>query len=231
MTFLELCQRFWQEAGLSGPGPQSVSNARGMEGKAVRWVQTAWLDIQASRRGWRFLRRWVTVPLQPGQRDYAVMQTGGPVVAPGFAPDWRLPVEEPGAANLIDANGTVYPLVWLDWPSFRSRYQGVAPSTGQPDTLTQPTANILRLNVLPEQACSLQLEYISKPQVLFNNLDVPQIAEHLQPVIIWKALQLYCGNDSATELFQLSALQLKSAMSALLLEELAPPSLTGRALG
>lgn len=231
MTFLELCQRFWQEAGLSGPGPQSVTNARGMEGKAVRWIQAAWQDIQASRRGWRFLRRWVTVPLQPGQRDYTILQTAGAVPAPGFAPDWRMPLMVAGAATLRDTSGTVYPLTWLDWPSFREAQQGAQLQAGLPTKLTQPTGNILRLDVPPDQAYSLQLEYVAQPQVLFNNLDIPQIAEHLRPVILWKALQLYSGNDSAGELFQLSTLQLKSAMSVLLLEELEPPSLQGRPLG
>lgn len=219
MTFLELVQAFWREAGLSGPGPQAVTNQRGMERKAVDWVANAWTELQGSRRDWRFLRRTVAVPLLASQRDYTIV---GTTLAPGFAPDWRFPCYDKGAALVLDGLGQVSGLEWLDWPTFRSLYGASVPPANRPQRAVEVTSDTLRLDCPPDQGYSMQLEYIATPQRLKDNQDVPNIKEHLQMVIAWKALQTYCGNDSASELFQIASTNFAALRSQLVLEEVPP---------
>jgi len=221
MTFLELVQEFWSEAGLSGPGPQSVAGQRGMERKAVNWVANAWTEIQGMRRNWRFLRRTVVVPLLANQRDYTIV---GTTLAPGFAPDWRFPCLDKDAARVLDSQGQASRVEWLDWPTFRSLYGSSVPPATRPQRVVEATADTLRLDCPPDQGYALQLEYQAVPQQLANNLDVPTIKSHLHKLIVWKALLLYCGNDSASELAMLAREQYGILMKQLLREEV--PALT-----
>jgi len=70
MTFLQLCQRARQEAGITGAGPTSVLNQTGQLGKLVGWVDQAWPAIQLMRPDWLFMNSEFTFDTDIVTRDY-----------------------------------------------------------------------------------------------------------------------------------------------------------------
>lgn len=191
MNYLQLCQRVHSECGLSGSGPQAVTNQTGVSAKIVSWVRQAWDEIQLRRPDWRWMWRESDLPLVPGVRDYNLRDE-----LPDFG---RL---LPESVTLL-REGQAYrtPLQMLPLRTFQDAYGGDA-AAGAPAAFTVTPDAKLRLSAPADAAHTLQVEYQVLPQELTANLDLPEMPEAYHIAIVYLAVLKYAAHDDHPQLAQ-----------------------------
>lgn len=213
-TFLALAQRLRQEAGVAGTGPASVLNQTGMYAKLVDWTARAWVDIQASKPFWKFLRNYVQKTLVVGQQDYNV------------SADWSLTSvdkwDQEGAFIYKDSISNQNQLTWLPYPKFRAE-NSHGFGSGRPRTLTDRQGNVVRFDRVPDYAYVVTLDYWMTPELLAANTDTPSMPEHFHDAIVWKALMYYSASEGAPELYQTAARHYNLIYTQLVLDQMETP--------
>lgn len=76
MTFLEIVNRVRQNCGISGADLSTVTGATGESLRLINWVNESWLDIQAMKPNWHWMRRSAAFPTVAGQASYTATQAG-----------------------------------------------------------------------------------------------------------------------------------------------------------
>lgn len=190
-TFLQLCQRVRQECGVAGAGPTTVTGQTGMYGKIVDWTARAWVDIQASRPYWKFLRATYTGTLTIAQQDYLIVTDLGLSALDKIDPDGTFIYE----TSVADQTS----LTWKPYQEFRALYK-TGFGDGRPTMITEIPGDKFRFNRLPLAAYTVSIDYWMTPELLAANGDAPACPEHFHDIIVWKAVQLFCGNEGASEL-------------------------------
>ena len=191
MTFLQLCQRLREEAGISGSGPSTVLNQTGVYATLVRWVQRAYAEIQFAEPRWDWL--WVegTFDTVVGQRDY------DPVADLGLTNfnQWEknsLYVRRPVPTQR-------WPLQFMEFEVHRHFY--VLQQTEQVLIYTFTPNKKLRFDYMPNAVETVEFEYWRKPFQLVNDLDEPAFPEQYHDIILYKALMYYAANEEAAEIY------------------------------
>lgn len=179
MTFLELCQRLRQEAGVAGTGPVSVSSQTGEMARLVSWIRYAWTDLQSSRTDWRPLWRQLSEAVASGEDSLSAPSSLGRVLPDRFRFDGS-------------------PLQWVHWRHFPDKKQ----DDGAPRLITQRPDGVLVLSPAPSAGGTLTGEYYEAPQVLEVDNDEPWLPEYMQSAIIYQALIYYATYEDAPEIYQ-----------------------------
>lgn len=76
MNFLAIINRVRTNCDVSGPALTTAQNLSGESLNIANWVNEAWLDIQAQRTDWEWLRKTATFPTVSGQPLYTTAQIG-----------------------------------------------------------------------------------------------------------------------------------------------------------
>lgn len=190
-TFLQLCQKVRQECGIAGDGPSSVLNQVGSLKKIVDRTARAWVDIQTSRPYWKFLRNQLTFATVIGQRTYSVVNDLGVTTLDKF--------DRTNTYLYLTSTADEKQLTWMPYDQFRNRYR-TYPS-GRPTTITEQPSRVLAFEHTPDAIYTVTLDYWMTPELLSDNSDVPSIPEHFQDIIVWKAVMMFAGNETATDLY------------------------------
>lgn len=176
MNYLQLCQRTHQECGLSGQGPQAVTNQNGVNAKLVAWVQQAWNEIQLRRPDWRWAWREGTLDTVVGQRDYPL---------PGKL--------HPGSVRCAGTE-----LVLLNYLEARDRLV----AAGRPYAATVLPSGEMRLLSEPDEVYPITFDYTTAPQVLVSGTDTPDLPPEFHIAIVYLAVTKYAAHDDHPQLFQ-----------------------------
>lgn len=182
MTFLELCQRLRLEVGAAGTGPAAVSGQNGEYLRLISWIQQAWLEIQMSRKNWRFLWRQGEITLDPDFLDYSL---------PRDVDSWD--------ADTLKINDTA--IKFLPWPEFKKQRQQSAENR-RPFFCTITPDRLVILDSHPEPNSSLSFEYFQKPQRLIESGDAPVMPEQYHMLIVYRAMMSYALYENASEVAQ-----------------------------
>jgi hypothetical protein len=196
MTFLELCQRLVQEAGISGGGPPAVTNQTGMKKKVVDWVARAWRSIQSEHEDWNFL--WTPSSFQTvlGQRDYDPVRNLQ--LNPEMArPDVRSFRIYPTALGPAQQGSLIY-VPWSEWQM--SNWDVGIPTAEVPLHFTVLPSGVMRLDAIPVVAYTVEFAYYRVPFVLSANGDTPVIQERFHDIILYQALLYYAAHEDAPEI-------------------------------
>lgn len=229
MTFLELCQNLRREAAIAGGGPASVTDQTGMMAKVVNWVQRAWISIQAERANWAFLAGGEqTATLTSDVPEYAAVSFG--------ITDMGVWDTAPGGTRVYgDSVGLAgeWVLAYVPWAVFRSRFLAGVIRTGRPQYYTVTPGGALRLYPTPDsvETYTLTANYFTAPVALVNGTDEPAIADHLQWVIVYKALLYYAASQDAPEVYADAGAAYKEWLERLTLAELPPVEVVMPAVG
>lgn len=183
MTFLELCVRVREEAGVSGDGPVSVSGQTSILSKIVNWVKKANMDILTKQSGrWLFLRKTKTVILPAGQNEYSLASLD-------------ITASEINAVRTSLSNS--YKVVdfsdYLDMQSNNRLFGCISTLNNNGNLVLYP---------VPNEPLTVTIDYFAEPKELKNNLDVPQIPSKFQEIIIAKALMYYANYEEDNLLYQ-----------------------------
>lgn len=215
-TYVQLCQRLRQEAGVAGTGPSTVASQTGMYQKLVNWVQRAWIDIQGSAPYWRFLRNQYTGTLTIGTRTYNVVTD----LLLNYVDKW----DPEGAWIYRTSDADISQIEWLTYPEFRRQFPG-GWGTGRPQIVAEWQGDNLVFDKIPDYAYTIRFDYWMTPEKLTNDSDVPAAPEHYHDIIVWRALMMYAASEGAPELLQYARAMYSPMLIQLKLDQLdAPPA-------
>ena len=193
MNFLALAQKLHQEAGLSGPGPASVSSQSGMAKNVVDWINDAWYEIQGKRTNWRFM--WNSdglVTTVANQREYDLAALGFDCV----------PVRDSFRQRQTGSPGSEVWLSFYEYESFRAACLFGVPRTGLPDCVTIDPGENMQVDPVPTVDCEVRFEYYDRPAYMTLNTDVPSLPTRYHDAIWILGLMKYSAYDENTALFQ-----------------------------
>jgi hypothetical protein len=190
-TFLQLCQTVRQECGVAGDGPTSVLNQVGVLKKIVDRTARAWIDIQASRPYWKFLRNQFTFQTVVGVREYDVAADLSLTTCDKF--------DRENTYLYLTSTEDEQELRWRAYDYFRKSYRTYPP--GRPTVITEAPGRVLAFNSTPDAIYTVTFDYWMTPERLSQNNDVPASPEHLHDAIVWKSVMMFAGNEGATELY------------------------------
>jgi hypothetical protein len=76
MNFLSLANALRQECGISASDLTTVTGQTGEAKRCVDWINRAWMDLQAMRQDWLWMRSTASFPAVAGQAFYTPAQAG-----------------------------------------------------------------------------------------------------------------------------------------------------------
>lgn len=212
MTYLELCQRLRQEAGLSGTGPASVLSQTGEMKRIVDWVASAYEDIQNLHATWRFLRTDFSFSTIASTQDYLPTSVSLSDFGSWIKKDIRI------YSSVADEDSLEY----CPWEIFRQAYYfgSNRTQTGRPTVITVKPNNALALWQLPNDVYTVNGEYYKTAQSMTANADSPLIPTRFQMIIVWKGLMHYGAYAGADEKYAHGSNEYKKLLALLEYDQL-----------
>jgi len=225
MNFLQLAQRLRQEAGASGNGPAAVTGVVGESKRLVDWINTAWLEIQGLHDSWDFLRQ---------QFSFEIPQDTGQI-SPALAGINNFRYWHRETFRCQKTNIGIQDEQWLvewEYQTFRNTYRFNLQRElqGRPVVFAVfPNGKDVMFGPLSDDQYTVVGEYQSLPVSLVADSDEPNLPEHLQMAIIYKALEYYGFYESAAEVVARAQKQY-TAVKAQLEREMLPSVYLGNPL-
>jgi len=216
MTYLELCVRARQEAGITGAGPTTVIDQTGQLLKLVSWVDQAWQDIQIMKPNWLFMNEAFEFDTVAATRDYLASAVS---IADMKLWDVDSFLIYEKALDESDQNELPY-LTYQEWrPAYRARMG--ARDDARPQAFTILPNNALRFEPRPDDAYTVEGEYKRSTQVFTADADEPTgFPDDFHLMIVWQALKLYGHYEDAPEVLDEAETQFDNLLLRLLNEQL-----------
>lgn len=206
-TFLEIVQRTYEECGLSNNAPSAVTGQAGMAKKVVNWVLAAHQWVQDEEPRWRFDWAQLTAVLSAGVDTYDPVATWAITVK-----EW---VTEPMASYIYKTSVGLtsrQPLTFLQWELFRGLNIPPVTSTTPIYWTVNPQAQVVYFPTPSTSDWTVVHEYYQDTQTMAANTDTPRIPAKYRMSLVWRAVQLYCGNDANGDLYVHASNELKDVM-------------------
>lgn len=191
-TYLQLCTRLVQEAGISGASLANVTGQTGEMLRVVNWIATAYEEIQALHEDWQFLRADFTFP--------TIASTVAYLPSAISLPEHAVWIDD-GMKIYTNSVADEQRLKFFPWPDFRDIYQYGTVSSGRPQVASVKPDKSLALWPTPDAVYTVRGEYYKRPQEMTANGDEPLFPKRFHLAIVWRALMLYGAYESAPELF------------------------------
>jgi len=196
MTFLEICVKLKNEAGVSGT-LSTVTGNTGELDRVVEWAKDAWTDLQNSKSGkWRFLWTAYTKSITSGTGDY------------DYNADSIKSFDKDTFGVYLTADGatTKRRLPYMEYKNFQNRYLDLT-TTGYPSVVTLlPDNTTFRVYPTPDDTYTFSCDAFTLPIELAVDADVPAMADG-HKLIVYKALLDYAGYEEAGSVLQYAKLR------------------------
>lgn len=236
MNFLEIVKETARLSGTVDPRSVETVDAPGRIGLIAALVRTAWTQIQAETRAWRFLTVELpdTAELNVGESaltHQSLNLTGPPpepvpnTVYPPPWSDWIIG-EASGAApwtiwrKTPETGATLRAdelrLLPVPYPAFRESYQrGVSVAEeGRPQAIAVDTQDRLVFWPKPTEDYLLSGTYRRAPQMLTDDDDEPIVADEFHHLLVWAGKLLLDHHDEAGNAVLLSDMNLPMTFQA-----------------
>jgi hypothetical protein len=198
-TFLELCSDLRQETTDSGTGPTTVVSQTGELGRFVKWIKDAWTELQQDRDDWLWMRKSFTVSTVAADGAYVFGDCTDTVTAVAIARFARWYENAFKAYLTSDGVGAEYPLIWLEWETFRRIYRYGTQTDGQPVHVSMDPTMAFVLGPKPNAVYVVGGDYALGPQILAANGDTPEMPSRFHALIVYEAMSKYGGSRVAPE--------------------------------
>jgi hypothetical protein len=195
-TFLELCQDFREEAGITGSGPVSVIGQTGEMKRVVNWILKAYKDIQNKHRNWDFLRENFSFETIASTSTYLPTAVSLDELATWKQDTFRIYRTATGVADEQ----------WLRcwrWDELRDAYL-IGPSrsqTGRPTEFAIKPDKSVVFWPAPDAVYTVTGEYFQRAQTMTANADEPLLPEQFHDIIKWRAMMYYGAYEGAAEVY------------------------------
>lgn len=197
MTFLELVQRFREEAGISGTGPTTVIGQAGQMKMCVNWILRAYQDIQnLHARQWNFLRQEFSFNTIYNTQNYTPAAVTLPELSTWVDDSFRFYLTSTG----YQSEQWLY---YTPWRAFREDYMfgAIRTQIGVPMYFTIKPDKSLSLWQIPDAIYTIVGEYYMRAQTMTANADEPIIPEEYQMIIVYRAMMMYAAKVAAPEIY------------------------------
>ncbi|CAB4145023.1 hypothetical protein UFOVP891_48 [uncultured Caudovirales phage] len=200
MTYLEMCQRLMVEASISGTMSTVAGNA-GLMGKAVGWINTAYVDIQNLHQDWEWMRREARLNTVAATREYAYTSFTDSSVAisrfrrwvPETFSYWLSSTGQSGEGFMDEVDYAV----WRRAYDFGSR----ATQQGAPINYAVKPNKSIAIYPVPDAVYVVRGDYYRSAVNLTLDADTPEFHSDYHMAIVWAALMLYGEERSAPECY------------------------------
>lgn len=195
-TFLEICQDFREEAGITGSGPAAVTGQTGEMLRVVNWVKKAYRDVQNRHPNWDFLRNDFTFQTIVSTSTYLPTAISLDELGMWKRDSFRIYLTATGVADEQ----------WLrhwNWDEFRDAYL-IGPSqnqTGRPTEFAVRPDKSVVLWPKPDAVYTVAGEYFKRAQEMAANADEPLLPEEFHDIIKWRAMMYYGAQEGAPEVY------------------------------
>lgn len=230
-TFLQGCQDLRQECrGAAGSGgPTTVVGQTGQLGLLVKWYKDAWTELQTKRDNWRWMRKGFTVNATVGLEYYAYTactDVATSLAITRFAYWYRKSLK---AYKSSDGVGNEYPLIYIEWESFRRLYHYGTQNNAQPIHVAIDPDDRLMLGPIPDATYVVSGDYQRSAQILAADTDVPEMPAEFHLLIQYEAMKKYGLLTPAAEVWTAGETQGKPIRRRLERKQL-PPITWGNSL-
>lgn len=231
-TKLQLCQDLVDEAqGISGNGPSTTLNQTGQYKRVIRWIDTAYRDIQRKHTSWLFLRRSFEGQLSvAGGNTYTGAQLGLDDLSQwivnenGREDDMRVYSD---TVNYTDE----LPIAYLPWDDFRRCYMSGSSRnmTGSPQVFTVKPDNSLVVYPIPNKNYIFAGEYYRAPHVFGEedgvdvDDDTPIFPDEYHDAVMWKGLMYYATKHAEPDVLAEAEINYKNIIREMELTQLPKP--------
>jgi len=203
-NFLELCQRTAREAGIAGIGPSTTLGQTGELANVVRWVQSAYREIQNRHGGhWRFLRHGFTLDTVADTDTYAFTAATDSTTASAITrfSSWRFQdrIKPPTIFLTSAGSGTQTWMIFAKWEPFGQIYQFSNQIPAYPAHITIKFTDEIVLGPIPNDIYTVTGEYWRSAQELAADDEVPEMPIQFHDLIVWYAIEHYGYNEAAAE--------------------------------
>jgi len=191
MTYLELCKRLRQEAGLSGTGPTTAISQTGEMLRVVEWIDAAYESIQSYHATWRFLRSDFSFSTIDGTQAYSPADVSITDLATWIEEDIRV------YSSVADESYLQYEL----WRTFRAvyLYGAYRSQEARPTTVSIKPDNSIIFYPTPDAVYTIDGEYFKTPDAMALDADEPNFPARFHMAVVWRALMLYGAYAAADE--------------------------------
>jgi hypothetical protein len=203
---LALVQRLQTECGVAGTISTTLSQT-GSIGRLVTWIDAAWQEIQTRRDDWEFMR---SSALNGGgisfatQTDQAVYPLGSGAGTVGVTADNFGKWKRESFRNFTTSVGFTNEIEMADvsYDTWRDDYMLGA----MRNVRTRPIAiaigpdKSLCLGPFPDSIYTVTGDYYTAPTAMAKDTDTPTgLPAQFHSVIVYRAMQMYGGYESAPE--------------------------------
>lgn len=216
MTYLELCVRLREEAGITGSGPTSVIDQQGQLKRLVNWVNQAWTEIQLMRPNWEFMHGEFTFDTTAETRDYLADDVSITDLKLWDLDSFLMYEKTLGESDQV-------PLINLIYSDWRSGFR-VGMNTRDSDrpvyAVRLPT-NKIRLEPMPDKIYTIEGEYKRSSQSFTADADEPtNFPDDFHMLIVWQALKYYGHYENAPEALEEAEVNFDNLLYRLEIEQL-----------
>lgn len=218
MTFLELINRTRMECGVSGASTPlaTAQNLTGESARIASWVNSAWVDIQALKSDWQWMRQPFEFSTTAQVQEYTPAAAG---VGDTFA-NWK--VDSFRCSTPGDNYGDEQLLNYMEFTTFRNLYQysNMRRTYQRPVVVSVTPSKSLAFGATPDRAWLITGEYYTKPLSFSANADIPGIPDRFHMIIVYRAMMAYGSYAAAPEVYQRGETEYKSLMNRLDIDQL-----------
>ena len=184
MNFLNLAQKTRQLCGYQGSGPSSVDTT-GYDAIFLTLVHDVWIQIQTSKKHWKWLKDQKNFITVIGQTDYTI-----PYIF-GVSPRFRM--WEPQNA-FISVSGKKSPIRFVSYDVYNRRHLNDTENTVPREFTIRPQDSAIILQA-PDAVYSLYIDYMKSSQELSVASDTPEMPVDFHNTIIYGAVAEYAADN------------------------------------
>lgn len=214
MNFLQLCQAFRQEAGISGSGPTTVVGQSGEYKRIVDWIARAWVKIQTDKgRKWKFT--WTQVEINT-TADVQTYDMSGESIKEIDTDTFTI--------FLTSATQSAeQKLAYMEYSKWRKINGHQHPDSSFPSVVTVLPDGDLKFYPPPDADYTVRFDGRFAVQHMTADSDTPYLPADYHHAILYQALLDYGRYEGAEEIIQVVPAQWEDAYNSLLWEQLDRP--------
>ena len=226
MNFLQLINRTRVECGVSGASVPltSVTNLTGESARIANWVNSAWVDIQAVKGDWQWMRQSFEFNTVSQQQFYTPAQAG---VGSTFA-NWKRDSFRCSSVGNFYRDEQL--MNYMEYTTFRNLYMyaNMRTTYTRPVVVTIDPTKRLGFGAIPDIPYVISGEYYIKPTEFVLETDTPPDAfpDRYHLAIVYRAMMFYAGYEAAPEVFQKGEMEFKRLMNNIDIDQL-PDTVSG----
>ena len=219
-TFLQLCSKLREKTIDSGTGPAAVTGQTGQLARLESAVSDGSVRLQQDREDWQWMRKSFYVDTVASDGAYAYTDCTDTVSVVAIARFARWYQDCFKAYLSTDGVGTEYPLVWLDWETFRRIYRYGTQTDGKPVYVSMDPTQAFVLGPKPSAVYRVSGDYQIGPQIMTANADVPEMPTRFHDLIVYEAMVEHGFNSVAPEVIRFAQSEGTRLRAALELDQL-----------